>query len=111
MMATRSDRVRQRSMKRCELLPSSSICLAVDPRKPSGPAAVSPRFKAGYTTASCGAANRVRGRIASPGMLLEGEPLPHLICSRPMFIGGVKDEADQHGGAGRVSGSDIGAVF
>jgi hypothetical protein len=25
--------------------------------------------------------------------------LPHLICSRPMFIGGAKDEADQHGGA------------
>jgi hypothetical protein len=23
--------------------------------------------------------------------------LPHLICSRPMFFGGVKDEADQHG--------------
>src|SRR5206468_6792918 len=38
--------------ERCELLPSSSICPAVDPRKPSGPAAVSPRFKAGYTTAS-----------------------------------------------------------
>lgn len=52
MMENRSDRVRQRSMKRCELLSSSSICLAVDPRKPSGPAAVSPRFKAGYTTAS-----------------------------------------------------------
>jgi hypothetical protein len=25
--------------------------------------------------------------------------LPHLICSRPMFIGGANDEADQHGGA------------
>jgi Domain of unknown function (DUF1330) len=35
-------------------------------------------------------------RIAAPGMLLEDEPLPHLICSRPMFFGGVKDEADQH---------------
>jgi hypothetical protein len=32
-------------------------------------------------------------RIASPEML------PHLICSRPMFIGGARDEADQHGGA------------
>jgi hypothetical protein len=29
-------------------------------------------------------------------MLLEAEPLPHLICSRPIFIGGVKNEADQH---------------
>ena len=28
---------------------------AVDPRRPSGPAAVLPRFKAGYTTASAGA--------------------------------------------------------
>src|SRR5277367_4091507 len=50
-------------------------------------------------------------RIASPGMLLKAEPLPHLICSRPMFIGGVKDEADQHGDAGRVGGSDSGAIF
>src|SRR5271170_447635 len=50
-------------------------------------------------------------RIASPGMFLEAEPLPHLICSRPMFIGGVKDEADQHGDAGRVGGSDSGAIF
>jgi hypothetical protein len=36
-------------------------------------------------------------RIASPGMLPKADPLPHLICSRPMFFGGVKDEADQHG--------------
>ena len=41
-------------MKRCEPL-SSSICLAVDPRKPSGPAAESAaNDKAGYTTASAG---------------------------------------------------------
>jgi hypothetical protein len=38
-------------------------------------------------------------RIASPEMFPEAEMLPHLICSRPMFIGGAKDEADQHGGA------------
>jgi hypothetical protein len=35
-------------------------------------------------------------RIAAPGMLLEADLLPHLICSRPIFIGGVKNEADQH---------------
>jgi hypothetical protein len=46
--------------------------------------------------ADCGAAIGMRGRIASPGMLPEAEPLPHLICSRPIFFGGVKDEADQH---------------
>jgi hypothetical protein len=40
-----------------------------------------------------------RLRIASPEMFLEAEMLPHLICSRPMFIGGAKDDADQHGGA------------
>jgi hypothetical protein len=34
-------------------------------------------------------------RIASPEMLPEGEMLPHLICSRSMFIGGVNDEADE----------------
>jgi hypothetical protein len=37
-------------------------------------------------------------RIASPGMLPEADRLPHLICSRPMITGGVKDEADQHDG-------------
>ena len=41
----------------------------------------------------------VARRIASPEMFPEAEMLPHLICSRPMFIGGAKDEADQHGGA------------
>jgi hypothetical protein len=60
----------------------------------------------------CGAANRMRRtrsrrrrprggcfcRIASPEMFPEAEMLPHLICSRPMFIGGANDEADQHGG-------------
>ena len=39
------------------------------------------------------------GRIASPEMFPEAEMLPHLICSRPIFIGGASDEADQHGGA------------
>jgi len=38
-------------------------------------------------------------RIASPGMLPDAEPLPHLICSRLIYIGGVNDEADQHDGA------------
>jgi hypothetical protein len=47
----------------------------------------------------CCAANRMRNRIASPEMFPEAEMLPHLICSRPMFIGGANDEADQHGGA------------
>jgi len=47
----------------------------------------------------CDAAIKVRSRIASPEMFLEAEMLPHLICSRPMFIGGANDEADQHGGA------------
>ena len=47
----------------------------------------------------CARVNRDRGRIASPEMFPEAEMLPHLICSRPMFIGGANDEADQHGGA------------
>src|SRR5580704_11084464 len=52
----------------------------------------------------------VRSRIASPEMFPEAKMLPHLICSRPMFIGGAKDEADQHGSARRVGGSDSRAV-
>ena len=47
----------------------------------------------------CSAAIWIGSRIASPEMFPEAEMLPHLICSRPMFIGGAKDEADQHGGA------------
>jgi hypothetical protein len=47
----------------------------------------------------CSAAIWMGTRIASPEMFPEAEMLPHLICSRPMFIGGAKDEADQHGGA------------
>ena len=38
-------------------------------------------------------------RIASPEMLPSGGPLPHLICSRPVFIGGGVNGADQHGDA------------
>src|SRR5207248_1662648 len=49
--------------------------------------------------ADCGAAIRMRRRIASPEMFPEAAMLPHLICSRPIFIGGANDEADQHGGA------------
>ena len=64
-----------------------------------------------YHVSTCNATNWMRRRIASPGVFLEAEPLPHLICSRPMFIGGVKDAADQHGGTGRVGDSDSGAVF
>jgi hypothetical protein len=37
--------------------------------------------------------------IAAPEMFPQAEMLPHLICSRPIFIGGANDEADQHGGA------------
>jgi hypothetical protein len=44
-------------------------------------------------------------------MFLEAEMLPHLICSRPMFIGGATDEADQHRGAGRIGGGDSRAVY
>src|SRR5260370_31943985 len=43
----------------------------------------------------CSAAIWMGRRIASPGMLPKAEPLPHLICSRPIFFGGVKDGADQ----------------
>ena len=31
-------------------------------------------------------------RIASPAMFPEAEIMPHLICSRPIFIGGANDE-------------------
>src|SRR5271165_7081827 len=48
---------------------------------------------------TCTAAIWIGSRIASPEMFPEAETLPHLICSRPMFIGGANDEADQHGGA------------
>jgi hypothetical protein len=43
----------------------------------------------------CGAANRMRSRIASPEMFPEADMLPQLICSRPSFIGGANDEPDE----------------
>src|ERR1700730_8417960 len=49
----------------------------------------------------CSAAIWMGRRIASPEMFPEAEMLPHLICSRPMFIGGAQDEADQRGSARR----------
>ena len=60
--------------------------------------------RSGFAVADPQAPNQRRdvlhlARIASPEMLLEAEMLPHLTCSRPMFIGGANDEADQHGGA------------
>src|SRR5271165_1304361 len=51
----------------------------------------------GVTVAQGGLRICIVARIASPGMFPEAETLPHLICSRPMFIGGANDEADQHG--------------
>jgi hypothetical protein len=46
-----------------------------------------------------GGYSRQQRRIASPEMFPEAEMLPHLICSRPILIGGANDEADQHGDA------------
>src|SRR4051794_41894295 len=55
--------------------------------------------------ARLGASFSTISRIASPEMFPEAEMLPHLICSRPILIGGANDEADQHGGAWRGGGS------
>ena len=73
--------------------------IAVD-RKSGGPIDVRARKAVIIGTGgSTGNVNFRRMRIASPEMFPEAETLPHLICSRPMFIGGANDEADQHGGA------------
>jgi hypothetical protein len=40
----------------------------------------------------------------------EVETLPHLICSRPIFIGGANDEADQHFGRGNALPIQIAAL-
>jgi hypothetical protein len=47
----------------------------------------------------CSAAIWIGTRIASPEMFPEAEMLPHLICSRPIWVGGGINEADQHGNA------------
>jgi hypothetical protein len=41
----------------------------------------------------------IKGRIASSEMLPDGDLLPHLICSPPVFSGGGGYEAGQHGDA------------
>jgi len=71
----------------------SSQLLTTDPII-APPASRRPNFEANSR-----AANRMRSRIASPEMFPEAAMLPHLICYRPMFIGGANDEADQHGDA------------
>ena len=52
MMANRYDPGSAKAHETTRACLSSSICQAVEPRKPSRPAAVSPHTKAGYTTAS-----------------------------------------------------------
>ena len=54
MMADPGDRGSAKAPETMRADMSSSICLAADPRKPSRPAALSPREQAGYTTASTG---------------------------------------------------------
>jgi hypothetical protein len=54
MIANRTDRGSTQVNEMMRAVLSLSICLAVDPRKPSGPAAEWPNDKAGYTTASAG---------------------------------------------------------
>jgi len=41
----------------------------------------------------------MRTRIGSSEMLPDGDLLPHLICSPPVFSGGGGYEAGQHGDA------------
>ena len=48
MMANRTDRGSTQVNETMRAVLSSSMCLAVDPRKPSGPAAERPNDKAGY---------------------------------------------------------------
>ena len=48
---------------------------------------------------ACSAAIWMRTRIASPELLPDAEPLPHLICSPPELDGGGADEAGEHGNA------------
>ena len=56
MMADPGDRGSAKAHETMRADASSSICLAVEPRKPSRPAAVTLHQKAGYTTASTGIA-------------------------------------------------------
>jgi hypothetical protein len=74
--------------------PFAALRRSPDSRLQSGYALLSSRIRRHFLILIAGLF-----RIASPEMFPEAEMLPHLICSRPMFIGGAKDEADQHGGA------------
>ena len=56
MMADPGNRGSAKVLETMRAYVSSSICLAVEPRKPSRPAAATPREQAGYTTASTGIA-------------------------------------------------------
>jgi hypothetical protein len=68
------------------------------------------RFHASRQTSTMAVSSVLRDnlderRIASLKMLLGVELLPHLICSRPAWGGGDKDEAGEHDDAERVGNS------
>jgi hypothetical protein len=69
MMANRTDRGSTQVNETMRAVLSSSICLAVDPRKPSGPAAERPNDKAGYTTASAGFRHHRSKALAGMGVV------------------------------------------
>jgi hypothetical protein len=87
-------------------------CPATPETGPAGPPASAPR----QPTVAVDCADRQAGgigqppaassaqRIASPEMLPWPDPLPHLICSPPIFIGGGGHGADQHGDTRRTGG-------
>ena len=51
-----------------------------------------------------------RERTASPEKLPSDDPLPHVKCSPPVFVGGGGHEAYQHDGTRRVGCGTGGAV-
>ena len=55
-------------------------------------------------------ANDNAGRIASPEMFLNAEPLPHVNCSHASTTNGGKDGAAEHGDAERTDGGGGGAL-
>lgn len=63
------------------------------------PSCASKEMGSSFTPMMCGAAIRMRIRIASPEMFLNAEPLPHVICSRTAEERGGDDEAIEHGNA------------
>src|SRR3981081_2937107 len=73
------------------IIPLQQSCFPTFARVPSQMLGAASAAAAGRRFTRHRSQRLIVARIASPEMFPEAEMLPHLICSRPIFIGGAND--------------------